>query len=291
MATTGAPSRVPPCRAMLPEFAGAKKRPRSTRLEAVRAIVVRMIALRWRERMRPGICVLSVLLAASSAAQEAAPGTPVTVVTREQIGVSGKASVADLLQQLPEQGNAANTQVNNGGDGSTRISLRGLGSQRTLVLLNGHRLPPGGNGADASVDRGSIPSFAVERVEILRAGGSALYGEGAVGGVVNVIPRGISNGAAASAYGGVSQRGDGRTYDLSVTAGQSGDRGSAAFSAGYYNQQSVFAGERDFSRFQLFFDPSSSECPKSPQGKCVAGPGEILVGSGTIPAGRIVLSS
>src|SRR5947209_11011658 len=64
---------------------------------------------------------------------------PVTVISREQVTTSGKVSVGDFLQALPEQGNAINTQFNNGGDGSTRISLRGLGSQRTLVLLNGRR--------------------------------------------------------------------------------------------------------------------------------------------------------
>ena len=259
--------------------------------------------------MRPGcIFALSVLMAAPSVAQETAadaaggprPGvvhgdgalsSPLTIVTREEIAASGKASVADLLQQLPEQGNAANTQVNLAADGSTRIDLRGLGAQRTLVLLNGHRLPPGGRGADASVDLGSIPSFAVERVEILRAGGSALHGEGAVGGVVNVVTRRMSNGAEVSGYGGVSQHGDGQTWDLNVTTGQASDRGSVLFSAGYYEQRSVLAGDRDFSRFELFFRPGSSDCPKGPQGNCVGAAGEILVGSGTIPAGRIILSS
>src|SRR4051812_114993 len=60
---------------------------------------------------------------------------PVTVISREQVTASGKVSIGEFLQSLPEQGNAINTQFNNGGDGSTRISLRGLGSRRTLVLM------------------------------------------------------------------------------------------------------------------------------------------------------------
>src|SRR5262249_58315124 len=66
---------------------------------------------------------------------------PITVINREQVQASGKVSLGDFLQTLPEQGNAINASVNNGntGDGSTRISLRGLGAARTLVLLNGRR--------------------------------------------------------------------------------------------------------------------------------------------------------
>ncbi len=205
---------------------------------------------------------------------------PVTVISREQVTSSGKVSIGDFLQAIPEQGNAINTQFNNGGDGATRISLRGLGSARTLVLLNGRRMVPGGTGADASVDLNSIPTASVERIEILKDGASAVYGSDAIAGVVNIITRKGFKGTEASAFGGVSQHGDGQTYDLNVTTGQSGDRGNVVFSAGYYKQQSVFAGDRDFSKFQLFFDPSAP-----------AGQGEILVGSGTIPAGRIVLAS
>src|SRR6516162_7531672 len=82
---------------------------------------------------------------------------PITVINKEQVEASGKVSIGDFLQSLPEQGNAVNTSVNNGGDGSTRVSLRGLGTGRTLVLLNGRRFVPGGVGANFSVDLNSIP--------------------------------------------------------------------------------------------------------------------------------------
>ena len=72
---------------------------------------------------------------------------PVTTLSREQFAVSGRTSVGDLLQTLPEQTGGINTQANNGGDGSTRINLRGFGTNRTLVLVNGRRMVPGGTGA------------------------------------------------------------------------------------------------------------------------------------------------
>ena len=216
---------------------------------------------------------------------------PVTVISREQVTGSGKVSIGDFLQSLPEQGNAINTQVNNGGDGSTRISLRGLGQARTLVLLNGRRFVAGGTGADSSVDLNTIPTAAIERIEILKDGASAVYGSDAIAGVVNVITRRGFKGTELSAYGGVSQHGDGQTYDLNVTTGQAGDRGNVVFSAGYYKQNTVWAGDRDFSKYQLFFDPTSTDCPQDTSGKCIGKPGEILVGSGTIPAGRIVLGT
>src|SRR5262249_30512381 len=107
---------------------------------------------------------------------------PASVVTRTDLAASGHATLGDILQALPAQANAGNAQVNAGGDGTTRINLRGLGAPRTLVLLNGRRIVNGGNGADASVDVNTIPLPMVERVEILKDGASMLYGADAVGG-------------------------------------------------------------------------------------------------------------
>src|SRR5215470_18439101 len=86
---------------------------------------------------------------------------PITVINKEQVQTSGKISIGDFLQTLPEQGNAINTSVNFGGDGSTRVSLRGLGVARTLVLLNERRFVPGGPGANGAADLSSIPAGAL----------------------------------------------------------------------------------------------------------------------------------
>jgi iron complex outermembrane receptor protein len=83
---------------------------------------------------------------------------PVTVLTKEELTRSGNDSLGKVLQTLPyNTGSPPNTNVNGGGDGSTRIDLRGLEPQRTLILLNGRRLPNGGIGADSSVDVDSLP--------------------------------------------------------------------------------------------------------------------------------------
>jgi len=112
---------------------------------------------------------------------------PVTVVTRADLAASGRSSLGDILQALPAQSNAGNAQTNLGGDGTSRVNLRGLGASRTLVLLNGRRIVNGGAGVDTSVDIDAIPVPIIERVEILKDGASAIYGADAVGGVVNLI--------------------------------------------------------------------------------------------------------
>src|SRR5580765_122096 len=100
---------------------------------------------------------------------------PVTVVNKQDLDAAGRTTVGDILQQLPSQTNGINAQVNNGGDGSTRVDLRGLGAQRTLVLLNGRRVVAGGTGADSSPDLNAIPLAVIERVEVLKDGASAVY--------------------------------------------------------------------------------------------------------------------
>jgi iron complex outermembrane recepter protein len=210
---------------------------------------------------------------------------PITVISKDQVQASGKVSIGDFLQMLPEQGNATNTAINNGGSGATRVSLRGLGVARTLVLLNGRRFVPGGfgnNGTDASVDLNAIPTAVIERVEVLKDGASAVYGSDAIGGVVNLITRKRLNGAEVSGYAGTSTHGDGQTYDINFTGGTSGERGSVLFSGGYYTQKTVWGGDRDFARIPLSYDAVGS---LTTTGK----PGPYSQGSTTVPAGTIVL--
>jgi len=115
---------------------------------------------------------------------------PVTLVTSPDLNRTPADSIGKILQTLPLQTGAThNTQVDNGGDGATRINLHGLGDERTLVLLNGRRFVFGGFGADSSVDLNVIPLTMIERVEISSSGASAIYGADAVAGVVNIITR------------------------------------------------------------------------------------------------------
>lgn len=149
---------------------------------------------------------------------------PVTVITREDIDLSGKTTVADLLQSstfnsfgsvTPSSGSSA--------QGFSGISLRGLGSTRTLILIDGRRAPTSpltGEGQDLN----SLPLAAVERVEILSDGASAIYGADAIGGVVNIITRKDFNGIQVSGGYGQSEHGGG-TEEGSAIFGISGDRG------------------------------------------------------------------
>ena len=208
---------------------------------------------------------------------EAAESTaPVIILARAQIQELGLASIGDVLQTLTVQSNAINTQANNGGDGSTRISLRGLGSTRTLVLVNGRRFVPGGTGANSSVDLNSIPASVIERIEVLKDGASAVYGSDAVGGVVNVITRTDLEGVEFEYYQGVSGAGDGDVIDASITAGLRSGRGSILFSAGYHNRKPVWTGDRSFSEADKNYDWGANDGSFNTSGSSATPEGTII---------------
>jgi outer membrane receptor protein involved in Fe transport len=199
----------------------------------------------------------------------------VSVVTRADIAASGHGTLGDILLALPAQANAGNAQVNAGGDGTTRVNLRGLGASRTLVLLDGRRIVNGGPGADAAVDVNAIPLAAIERVEILKDGASAIYGADAVGGVVNLITRSQFEGVDASLLTSTSQHGDGTEYDASLVAGYTTkDRATYLLvSGGFQRHNPVLAGDRAFSNVQTSYDFASRTA--TPNASSV-GPGGVL---------------
>ncbi|SEA34843.1 TonB-dependent receptor plug domain-containing protein [Microbulbifer marinus] len=181
---------------------------------------------------------------------------PVTVLSREDLVGSGELSVGDILQNLPSSAGAAtNTGVNNGGSGAVRFSLRGLGSERTLVLINGRRAVASGLGADSSVDLNNIPVAMIERVEVLKDGASAVYGSDAIAGVVNIITRDNFEGAEFSTSFGETSEGDGRKEEASFTFGTSTDNGNFVVSGYYADQQPIWAGDREYSQEEIWFHP------------------------------------
>ncbi|HEX8109564.1 MAG TPA: TonB-dependent receptor, partial [Kofleriaceae bacterium] len=208
--------------------------------------------------------------------------SPVWVVDREMLASAGLPNVGDVLQKLPVQGNAVNAQ-NDVGDGSTRINLRGLGTARTLVLLNGRRVVPSGLGANSSVDLGTIPLAMIERVEVLKDGASAVYGSDAIAGVVNVITRTNMHGIEANAYNSTSNHADGTNYDLGLVAGYSWDRANITLSGGYQSQKPVMARDRDFSRQTYTYDYSCTADMQA-RGDCIQ---TRLSGYSTSPSGRL----
>jgi iron complex outermembrane recepter protein len=199
---------------------------------------------------------------------------PVTILGKDQLLTTPKINVGDLLQQLPSQGNATNTAVNNGGDGTTQVNLRSIGANRTLVLVDGKRFVAGGLGADATVDLATIPTAAIERIEVLKDGASALYGSDAIGGVVNIITKKHVNGVEASAYEGISQRNDANNLTLDVLGGAENEQGSFMVNLGYFKQEKFMAANRSWAKYALDYDFSTGI--------------ESHGGSGSIPQGRFV---
>ena len=179
---------------------------------------------------------------------------PVLVIGREQLAASGVPTIGELLQQLPQEGGALNSQVNQGGDGQTQMNLRNIGSQRTLVLVDGKRVVHGGVGAGTAVDLNSIPTASVERVEIILGGGSTVYGSDAIGGVVNVITRKRMSGVEVNGYTGFSQHSGANTYDVNLVAGAASDRGSVLLTAGYFDQQPLLASGRGWAANSVSYD-------------------------------------
>src|SRR3982751_3182610 len=167
---------------------------------------------------------------------------PVITIDRAAIQKTGKLTLGDLVQQLPAvTGPNVNPQVNNaGGTGGSSIGLRGLGSQRTLVLINGHRYLSG--------DPNAIPANMIERIEVLTDGASSVYGSDAVAGVVNFILRSDYQGAEFSTNYGISDKDDGQSKGYSFTFGQSSDKGSIMAGINYNKIDQVLAGHRDFSK-------------------------------------------
>ncbi len=186
---------------------------------------------------------------------------PVQVITRQDLVASGISNMGDILQEIPSvAGAGTNTAINNGGSGAIRVSLRGLGSNRTLVLLNGRRMVASGTGANSSVDLATIPTAIVKRVEVLKDGASAIYGSDAIGGVVNIITRDDFEGFEFNAgYDIGTEESDGETKNFDLTIGFSNDKGNAVVNAYYVEQGAQWSGDRDWSKFDYGLDLETNE--------------------------------
>jgi iron complex outermembrane receptor protein len=211
--------------------------------------------------------------------------SPITFVDQADIAKTGLNSATDVLQRLPSSGGGLNGKFNNSGNlgnppdgggvgaGAAEVDLRYLASRRVLVLVDGLRFVNGASasGVPGSTDLNAIPEAAIERIEVLQDGASAIYGSDAIAGVVNLITRTSQAGFRASAQSGVMGEGDGSTQNLQLSWGN-GNNGPLKLVVGgnYVRQDSIFAGGRDISRFPA---PYSSSCA---DGGC----------SGFLPNGR-----
>jgi iron complex outermembrane receptor protein len=190
---------------------------------------------------------------------------PVTVIDAEAIQRSGAISVETLLQRLPSSagtaGNQGSAYWTSNGYGTTQVNLRGLGIDRTLVLLNGRRVVSGGTGANSSVDLNMIPVAMIERIEVLKDGASAIYGADAVAGVVNIITKKAIDGIEASVRYGKTERGDGAEKSADVVWGTRSERGSLMASLNYSESEAVNLASR--APCALFEDDGELVCSGS----------------------------
>src|SRR5437764_8487072 len=113
--------------------------------------------------------------------------SPVTVLSSQEIKLQGTTRTEDLINSLPQAFAAQGSNISNGATGTATLNLRGLGSQRTLVLINGRRMQPGDPGQGSVADINFIPSSLIKRVDVMTGGASSVYGADAVAGVVNFI--------------------------------------------------------------------------------------------------------
>ena len=227
---------------------------------------------------------------------------PVTVVGAEEIATTGTTRVEDLMNNLPQVFAGQTAFIANGASGTATVNLRGLGSNRTLVLVNGRRLQPGSPEVVAP-DINQIPGALIERIEVTTGGASAVYGADAVSGVVNFIMdttfEGFRADAQVSFYqhendrtgiqqllresNNISPDGnavEGFTYDFNVAVGAGTDdgRGHVMGYAGYREIDPVLQADYDYSACALDFDPGSAT-------------GYGCTGSSTTPNGTFFVTS
>jgi len=187
--------------------------------------------------------------------------SPVSVITTEDMKIQGITNVADALQNLTAQSGGLTAAVNNGGNGNATVNLRGMGSNRTLVLVNGRRMVASGTGASSRVDLNTIPMAAVKRIEVLKDGASAVYGSDAIAGVVNIIMRDDFEGFEFDASYSETSEGDGTEANLSTTFGITSDKGNIVVSLGYYDRGEVRQADRDYSACPIWEGTDESGNP------------------------------
>ncbi|WP_201153865.1 TonB-dependent receptor domain-containing protein [Rhodothalassium salexigens] len=206
--------------------------------------------------------------------------TPVTVIDAEQISLQGEVNIANYLNQLPALGSTFTSASSTGFIGTTGLAsldLRRMGTDRTLVLVDGRRHVATSAGSSA-VDINSIPQELVERVEVVTGGASAVYGADAVTGVVNFILKDDFDGFTVFGQAGQADEGDAFTYTTRFTAGSNfaNGRGNAVFSGEWSSTNGIDATDRSFERRNLRFvpNPENGDTPDNP----VDGiPDEILI--------------
>jgi len=223
--------------------------------------------------------------------------SPVSILDPEEITYTGVTRVEDLMTQMPQVFQAQNSTISNGASGTATVQLRNLGSVRTLVLINGKRMPSGDAWSTAP-DLNFVPAALIKRVDVLTGGASSTYGADAVAGVVNFVLDNDFEGVRASinwmgyqhdnsnsyAQAQNAEAGfnaptgssiDGQQYDVNVAIGGkfADGKGHGSFYVDYRNIEPVTKADRDYTNCAWARGPN----------------GPVCSGSGTIPAGRFLV--
>ncbi len=189
--------------------------------------------------------------------------SPITVLTAEDLAVSGNLTLENFIQDMPSvNGGDFNAGVNNGNPGLATVSLRGLGANRTLVLVNGKRFASAS--VDGFVDLNMIPTAIVERIEILRDGASTVYGSDAIAGVVNIITKRDFEGVGLEFGYDVTDEDDGEMLNGSIVLGGTFDRGNFVAGIQVNKRDEIRQGDRAFSACPFFDDGTQKICGGSP---------------------------
>ena len=209
---------------------------------------------------------------------------PVTMLNELQIEAVGTNNLETLLQRIPAAagfgGNSTAAYWVGNGWGTPQINLRGLGINRTLVLLNGRRLVYGGTGANSAVDLSMIPMSLVSRIEVLKDGASATYGADAVAGVVNIITKSSFEGLELTGKYGMTDESDGEEIAVDLTWGAQSDKSNIMVNVSYQDTKPA-----------PLWDKSRAPCPGQPTEDgfvCNALSSSTIGGRGTVPTGYVM---
>ncbi|MGI2260013.1 TonB-dependent receptor plug domain-containing protein [Shewanella sp. GXUN23E] len=176
--------------------------------------------------------------------------SPVTVIDRAEIDASGVATVSDFVRNLASNSFGSFRDASGFGSGQSSqstVSLRGLGASRTLVLIDGRRMGTSVAFGGGTQNLNVVPMAAVERIEVLRDGASAVYGSDAVAGVINIITKKEYDGVEIDAEQGITQHGGAESTNVRMTFGTVGENTNVVASVEYFNRSPLYDADRSFS--------------------------------------------
>ena len=216
--------------------------------------------------------------------------SPVTTVTSEQIELTGTVTVESLINDLPQVIPGNNRSSNNsGGENFATLDLRGLGANRTLILLDGERLAA--SSTTGVTDVSQIPTALIKRVDVVTGGATAVYGSDAMAGVINFVLKDDYQGAEVSSQVGTAEAGLGQSFNVQGVIGGNFDdgRGNITISASYFDREAVSQNDFDWSRISAALGIRDGNLVVVDDPSDVASPSDVIFagGSGTNPYGSI----